>query len=124
MSFFDKIFPKTDAAAQGGSTKPAKPLKEHFGGLKAKLSKKPAAATQAAPATGPTSLSQSELLQQRDALTRQRQELQWDLGGLVYEMSIRDHFRLDVVVARAAKLRETDAQLAEVKRQLAQRNLI
>jgi hypothetical protein len=45
-------------------------------------------------------------------------ELQWDLGGLVYEMAARDHFRLDVVVRRAAKLQEVDAQLAETERLL------
>ena len=29
-------------------------------------------------------------------------ELTWDLGGLTYEMAIRDHFRLDVLIRRAA----------------------
>jgi len=32
-------------------------------------------------------------------------ELQWDLGGLAYEMAIRDHFRPDVLARRAAELR-------------------
>ena len=45
-------------------------------------------------------------------------ELHWDLGGLAYEMAIRDHFRLDVLVRRAAVLQERDAELAEVERLL------
>ena len=45
-------------------------------------------------------------------------ELHWDLGGLAYEMAVRDHFRLDVLVRRAAILQERDAELAEVERLL------
>jgi hypothetical protein len=45
-------------------------------------------------------------------------ELHWDLGGLAYEMAIRDHFRLDVLVRRAAILQGRDAELAEVERLL------
>ena len=46
-------------------------------------------------------------------------ELTWDLGGLTYEMAIRDHYRLDVLARRAAELQEADAQLNEVQRLLA-----
>jgi hypothetical protein len=60
----------------------------------------------------------SELRRRRDALAEQVTELHWDLGGLAYEMAIRDHFRLDVLVRRAAVLQERDAQLAEVERLL------
>jgi hypothetical protein len=45
-------------------------------------------------------------------------ELHWDLGGLAYEMAIRDHFRLEVLVRRAALLQARDAELAEVERLL------
>jgi hypothetical protein len=45
-------------------------------------------------------------------------ELQWDLGGLAYEMAIRDHFRLDVLVRAAAELQRVDAELGEVERML------
>jgi hypothetical protein len=55
----------------------------------------------------------------RDALAEQVAQLQFDLGGLTYEMAIRDHFRLDVLVRRAAALQELDAQLGEVDRLLA-----
>jgi hypothetical protein len=61
----------------------------------------------------------SELHRRRDALAQEVTELHWDLGGLAYEMAIRDHFRLDVLVRRAAKLQERDAELAEVERLLA-----
>jgi hypothetical protein len=60
----------------------------------------------------------SELRRRRDALAEQVAELHWDLGGLAYEMAIRDHFRLDVLMRRAAVLQERDAELAEVERLL------
>jgi hypothetical protein len=58
------------------------------------------------------------LQRRRDALVQEVTELHWDLGGLAYEMAIRDHFRLDVLVRRAASLQERDAELAEVERLL------
>src|SRR5271165_2928956 len=60
----------------------------------------------------------SDLRRRRDTLAEQVTELNWDLGGLTYEMAIRDHFRLDVLVRRAAILQERDAELAEVERLL------
>jgi hypothetical protein len=60
----------------------------------------------------------SELRRRRDALAAEVTELHWDLGGLAYEMAIRDHFRLDVLVRRAAVLQERDAELAELERLL------
>jgi hypothetical protein len=54
----------------------------------------------------------------RDELAERLAELQWDLGGLVYEMAIRDHFRIDVLVRVAAELQKADAELAEVQRLL------
>lgn len=59
-----------------------------------------------------------ELRQRRDQLSKQLAELQWDLGGVAYEMAIRDHFRLDVLSRQAAKLQQVDAELAEVERML------
>jgi hypothetical protein len=52
----------------------------------------------------------------RDKLTARFVELQWDLGGIVYEMAIRNRIRVDVLVQRAAVLQDTDAELAEVER--------
>lgn len=62
--------------------------------------------------------ARSRLMARWDALTTEVQQLRSDLGGLTYEMAIRDHFRLDVLVRRAAVLQERDAELAEVERLL------
>jgi hypothetical protein len=70
------------------------------------------------PAAVPVDDARSELRRRRDALAEQVTELQWDLGGLAYEMAVRDHFRLDVLVRRAAVLQQRDAELAEVERLL------
>ena len=66
----------------------------------------------------PAGPGRTELEHRRDALAQEVAELHWDLGGLTYEMAIRDHFRLDVLVRRAATLQERDAELAEVERML------
>ena len=75
----------------------------------------PPAPGAAAPGAAP---ERSPLQRRRDALAAEVTELHWDLGGLAYEMAIRDHFRLDVLVRRAAILQERDAELAEVERLL------
>ncbi|MEA2155400.1 MAG: hypothetical protein QOE11_1540 [Solirubrobacteraceae bacterium] len=64
-------------------------------------------------------VSHEGLAERRDALAEQVAQLQFDLGGLAYEMAIRDHFRLEVLVRRAAALQELEAQLGEVERLLA-----
>jgi hypothetical protein len=68
----------------------------------------------AAPAVGET-----DLRARRDRLAREVAERQWDLGGLAFEMAVRDHFRLDVLLRVAARMQEADAQLADVDRLLA-----
>jgi hypothetical protein len=73
-----------------------------------------------ASAGGPApSGSMAELRNRRRELAEHVAELTWDLGGLTYEMAIRDHYRLDVLARRAAELQEADAQLGEVQRLLA-----
>ena len=67
----------------------------------------------------PTSGSLAQLRGRQRELAQRVAELTWDLGGLTYEMAIRDHYRLDVLARRAAELQEADAQLAEVQRLLA-----
>jgi hypothetical protein len=57
-----------------------------------------------------------DLERRRDQLTAKVAELQWDLGGLVYEMASRDRIRIDVLVRRAAALQNVDAELGEVER--------
>jgi hypothetical protein len=61
----------------------------------------------------------AEQLGRRDELAEKVATLHWDLGGLTYEMAIRDHFRLDVLVRKAAALQEADAELGEVERLVA-----
>jgi hypothetical protein len=61
----------------------------------------------------------AELLRRRDELAEKVATLHWDLGGLTYEMAIRDHFRLDVLVRKAAELQDADAELGEVERLVA-----
>lgn len=63
--------------------------------------------------------SMAELRQRRYELAERVAELTWDLGGLTYEMAVRDHYRLDVLARRAAELQQADAQLGEVQRLLA-----
>ncbi len=63
--------------------------------------------------------SMAELRSRRLELAERVAALTWDLGGLAYEMAIRDHYRLDVLARKAAELQEVDAQLGEVQRLLA-----
>ena len=59
-----------------------------------------------------------ELLERRARLTERFALLQADLGGVFYEMAIRDHVRMDVLTRKAAELQRVDADLAAVERQL------
>jgi len=72
-------------------------------------------ASRSLPANG----SVAKLRARQRELAQRVAELTWDLGGLTYEMAIRDHYRLDVLARRAAELQEADAQLGEVQRLLA-----
>jgi hypothetical protein len=57
-----------------------------------------------------------DLHARRERLAREFAELQYDLGGLAYEMAIRDHIRIDVLVRKAAQLQDIDAELGEIER--------
>jgi len=59
-----------------------------------------------------------DLKRRREQLVARVAELQWDLGGLAYEMAIRDSIRVEVLVKRAAALQDADAELSEVERLL------
>jgi hypothetical protein len=67
-------------------------------------------------ASAPDSETVVDLKRRRDQLNARVAELQFDLGGLVYEMAIRDQIRVDVLVKRAAALQDADAELSEVQR--------
>jgi hypothetical protein len=91
-----------------------------------RASLKPRPRRPASPAAAPpqptvqpvASPASADLEARRARLSREYEELQSDLGGLVYEMAIRDSYRLDVITRRAAKLQAVDAQLTEVERSL------
>jgi hypothetical protein len=77
----------------------------------------------AAPAAADKALSAAygqefvvDLQRRRDQLVARVAELQWDLGGLVYEMAIRNRVSVEVLVKRAVELQDADAELSEVER--------
>ena len=79
----------------------------------------PAAQPPSPPLTSKTKIGDDrtfDLKRRRDQLNARVAELQWDLGGLVYEMAIRNRIRVEVLVQRAAVLQEADAELGEVER--------
>ncbi|HET7455970.1 MAG TPA: hypothetical protein VFJ76_10640 [Solirubrobacterales bacterium] len=57
-----------------------------------------------------------DLERRREQLVAKVAELQWDLGGLVYEMAVRNSIDVEVIVKRAVPLQDADAELAEVER--------
>jgi hypothetical protein len=59
-------------------------------------------------------LPDPSLVARRDRLTERFATLQLELGGLYYEMAIRDHVLPDVLGERAAQLQQIDAELAHV----------
>jgi hypothetical protein len=63
--------------------------------------------------------SMAKLRRRRRELAEQVAELTFDLGGLAYEMAIRDHYRLDVLARKASELQAADGELSEVQRLLA-----
>jgi transposase len=81
---------------------------------------RPEAGKAGAPAFGsPPSAPQGEIVdleRRREQLSARVAELQFDLGGLVYEMAIRNQIGVDVIVKRAALLQDADAELSEVER--------
>lgn len=57
-----------------------------------------------------------ELLAQRDRLVERFAIMQSELGGLFYEMAIRDHVRMEVLIPKAADLQRVDAELGQLER--------
>jgi hypothetical protein len=83
------------------------------------LSRSKPQANGAAPATTLATHDQGlivDLERRRDQLVAKVAELQWDLGGLVYEMAVRNRIEVEVLVKRAAALQDADAELSEVER--------
>jgi hypothetical protein len=59
--------------------------------------------------------SRSELRARCVELAQRVAALTLDLGGLTYEMAVRDHYRLDVLSRRAAELQQLDAELGALE---------
>jgi hypothetical protein len=70
------------------------------------------------PAPPKPSAADGELIAQRDRLQERFAIMQCELGGLFYEMAIRDHVRMDVLIERAAALQRLDAELGQIERML------
>jgi hypothetical protein len=66
-------------------------------------------------APGPADL---DLVSQRDRLIERFAHMQSELGGLFYEMAIRDHVRMEVLIPKAAELQRVDAELAQLERMI------
>jgi hypothetical protein len=71
------------------------------------------------PASTPTSAADTEsksaeLLAQRERLTERFALMQSELGGLFYEMAVRDHITLEVLIEKAAALQRIDIELAQI----------
>ena len=95
-----------------GLGKPANPARQGAGGA----APGGAPPLTAGSRTGRQHAGGVDLQRRRDQLSARVAELQFDLGGLVYEMAIRDRIRVDVIVQRAAALQDADAELGEVER--------
>jgi hypothetical protein len=54
----------------------------------------------------------------RDILAERLTVMMLDFGGLAYEMAIRNHFRLDLLVNKAAELQAVDSELGQLDRLL------
>jgi hypothetical protein len=74
----------------------------------------PAGAAPPGPAVGQEVMV--DLERRRDQLIARVAELQWDLGGLAYEMAVRNQMKVELLVKRAVALQDADAELAEVER--------
>ncbi|MGO9885343.1 MAG: hypothetical protein ACLPV4_20300 [Solirubrobacteraceae bacterium] len=64
---------------------------------------------------GEHSAPDPELAAARQRLTERFALLQSELGGLFYEMAIRDHVQMDVLIEKAAALQRVDAELAQIE---------
>ena len=109
------------SSAPGGSREPASAYHEPTPAGQSQTSSGAAPSATLSAAGQPQARQQDggetvDLQRRRDQLAARVAELQWDLGGLVYEMAVRDRMRVDLLVKRAAILQDADAELNEVER--------
>ena len=69
--------------------------------------------------SSPNQAPDPALLAERERLTERFTVMQSELGGLFYEMAIRDHVRMEVLMTKAAALQRVDAELGQVEHLLA-----
>jgi hypothetical protein len=117
MNILDRMFPKLPQATTGAGSGPT-PAPQPAAARGAANRRSPSAGPPDAPVASTAVHARPELVKRRDQLQQQFAESQWNLGGVAYEMAIRDHFRLDVLVRLAARLQHIDGELGEVERLL------
>jgi len=59
-----------------------------------------------------------ELVAERDRLIERFVLMQSELGGLFYEMAIRDHLQLDLLVERAAAMQRVEEEIHRLDQRL------
>ena len=59
-----------------------------------------------------------DLIAQRDRLVERFAVMQSELGGLFYEMAIRDHVRMNILIQKAAELQRVEAELAAIEQEI------
>ena len=96
MTFVDRLFPRSRATLDGPIPASTPPVVQ----------------------PEPPAVPDDDLQTRRRALAQELADRQWDLGGMTYEMAVRDHFRLDVLVMHASRLQQIDAELAEIERRI------
>lgn len=94
--------------------RPAYPVAPSAATATAPVAPSAAAGTQAQPVTSSPELR--ELGERVERLRNEFAELQWNIGGLAYEMAARNYFKLEVLREHAAELQRIDAELGEATR--------
>lgn len=111
--------PRNRAAQAQPATAVAAPAQQPAQPAQQPVQGQPATPAQQAAPTPPAAAANGSPLQvRRELLANRYAVLQSDLGGLVYEMAIRDAFRLELLVQRAAELQTVDTELNSVEQQL------
>jgi hypothetical protein len=73
-----------------------------------------------APNVGSEAGRRRELEAMRERSIERFALLQSELGGLFYEMAIRDHLQLDLLIERAAAMQRVEDELRRIDRELVQ----
>jgi hypothetical protein len=80
--------------------------------------KPPASAAGPAGSAGTDVGPDLDLIAQRDRLIERFAVMQSELGGLFYEMAIRDHVRMEILIPKAAELQRVDAELGQLEQMI------